>query len=116
GKESYAVIASTLRAFATAKYEEQIPIYGMLATPLDALRARARELIAGTPHSIIDSQSALGGGTTPAETIPSIAIAVVGDPNVLRARFLGQRIAGRLIGPRFTLDLRTALPADLPAL
>src|SRR6266568_1984213 len=41
GKESYAVIGETLRAFATEKHEERIPIYRMLATPLDELRRRA---------------------------------------------------------------------------
>src|SRR5204863_33127 len=41
GKESYAVIAETLRAFATGRQEEEIPIYGMLAAPIDALRALA---------------------------------------------------------------------------
>ena len=36
GKESYAVIAETLRAFATGRHETEIAIYRMLATPIDA--------------------------------------------------------------------------------
>ncbi|MCA1734056.1 MAG: L-seryl-tRNA(Sec) selenium transferase, partial [Acidobacteria bacterium] len=37
GKESYAVVGETLRAFLTGKQEELIPIYAMLAQPLEAI-------------------------------------------------------------------------------
>jgi L-seryl-tRNA(Ser) seleniumtransferase len=111
GKESYAVIGATLRAFATGKYEEAIPIYRMLATPVEELRRRAREL----SSNVIASQAALGGGTTPAQTIPSVAIVVPGPADALHERFRGQGIVGRIVDDRFTLDLRTILPEDLPA-
>jgi len=114
GKESYAVVAETLRAFATGKHEEQIPIYWMLATPIDALRARAADLTLGTPARVIDSDCALGGGTTPAETIPSIAIEVPGNANALHDAFLQQGIAGRIVDDRFTIEVRTLLDDDLP--
>jgi L-seryl-tRNA(Ser) seleniumtransferase len=109
GKESYAVIAETLRAFATGRYEAEIPIYRMLATPLDVLRARADEMVAGTECRVIESQCALGGGTTPTETIRSIAIEVPGDASDLAARFLCQTppIAGRIVADRFTIEVRT---------
>jgi len=115
GKESYAVIAETLRAFATERHEERVPIYRMLATPLDVLRDRARKLGAQT---IIDSRCALGGGTTPTETIPSIAIEVAGNANEQYARFLNNDppIVGRIVDDRFTLDMRTVLEEDLAAL
>jgi L-seryl-tRNA(Ser) seleniumtransferase len=113
GKESYAVIAETLRAFATDRHEERVPIYRMLAMPIDALRERALWLGA---TAIIDSRCALGGGTTPTETIPSIAIQVEGNPNEQYARFLKNDppIVGRIVDDRFTLDMRTLLEDDLP--
>jgi len=113
GKESYAVIAETLRAFVTDRHEERIPIYKMLATPLDALRERARSLGA---TNVIDSQCALGGGTTPTETIPSIAIHVEGNANEQYMRFLRNDppIVGRIVDDRFTLDMRTLLEDDVP--
>ena len=112
GKESYAVIAETLRAFATDRYEERVPIYRMLATPLDVLRERARSLGA---RNIIDSRCALGGGTTPTETIASIAIAIDGNANEQYARFLKNDppIVGRIVDDRFTLDMRTIPEDDL---
>ena len=115
GKESYAIVGATLRAFATSRHEEVIPIYRMLATSIDALRQRAQDLIRGTNCQIIDSQCALGGGTTPTETIPSIAIAVPGEAGALYERFLRMPtpIVGRIVEDRFTLETRTLSESDL---
>jgi L-seryl-tRNA(Ser) seleniumtransferase len=115
GKESYAVIAETLRAFATGRQEERIPIYRMLATPLDDLRARATQLLGAAPGRIVESQCALGGGTTPAETIPSIAIELDGNAAALHERFLRNDppIVGRVQNDRFTIEMRTMIDRDL---
>lgn len=115
GKETYAVVAATLRAFATAKHEERIPIYRMLAVPLEVLRTRAEHLARGTRCRLVDSRCALGGGTTPTETIPSVSIAVPGEPNALYSRFLRNDppIVGRIQNDRFTIDVRTVLETDL---
>jgi L-seryl-tRNA(Ser) seleniumtransferase len=116
GKESYAVIAESLRAFATGQHEERIAIYRMLATPLDELRARGEELVRGTRCRVVESRCALGGGTTPTETIPSVAIEVPGNPNAARERFLRRDppIVGRVVEDRFTIEVRTLLHDDLP--
>jgi L-seryl-tRNA(Ser) seleniumtransferase len=115
GKESYAVIAETLRAFATEAYEREIPIYTMLAMPVDALRARAEELMSGTSARVVVSACVLGGGTTPTETIPSIAIEVPGNAAALHERFLRNDppIVGRIADDRFLLEVRTLLPEDI---
>jgi L-seryl-tRNA(Ser) seleniumtransferase len=115
GKETYAVVAATLRAFVTAKHEERIPIYRMLATPIEVLRTRAEHLVRGTRCEIVDSRCALGGGTTPTETIASVAIDVPGDANALYTRFLRNDppIVGRIQNDRFTIDVRTVLETDL---
>jgi L-seryl-tRNA(Ser) seleniumtransferase len=115
GKESYAVIAETLRAFATERHEEEVAIYWMLAAPLDALRARAAELTRGTECHVVHSECALGGGTTPAETIPSVAIAVPGNASENAARFLAGEppIVGRIVADVFLIDVRTLLEDDL---
>lgn len=116
GKESYAVIAATLNAFATGRHEELVPVYRMLAASLDELRARAVEMARGTSVEVIDCRSALGGGTTPTETIASVAIAISGHASEIHQRFLSLPvpIVGRVTEQRFTLDMRTILPEDLP--
>jgi len=117
GKESYAVIGETLRAFARDRHEQEIPIYRMLSTPIEQLHARAEEIVRGTRCRVVDSQCALGGGTTPTETIPSVAVQVLGKANELHARFLQNDppIVGRIADDRFTIEVRTLLDRDLPA-
>ena len=114
GKESYAIISETLRAFATGRHEEEITIYQILATPIDKLRARAEEMVRGTRCRVIPSDCALGGGTTPSETIRSVAVAVPGDAAANAARFLANDppIVGRIVDDRFTIDVRTLLERD----
>jgi len=114
GKESYAVIAETLRAFARDRQEQDIAIYKMLAMPIEALRANAEGIVRGTRCRVIDSQCALGGGTTPTETIPSIAIEVPGKANNLYTQFLSNDppIVGRIEKDRFTLEIRTLRDDD----
>jgi L-seryl-tRNA(Ser) seleniumtransferase len=116
GKESYAVIAATLRAFATGKHEERIAIYRMLSMPIEALRARAEDLVRGTNARVLVSECALGGGTTPTETITSLAIGVQGNAAEQQARFLANDppIVGRIVDDCFTVEVRTLLEDDLP--
>ncbi|HVE73135.1 MAG TPA: L-seryl-tRNA(Sec) selenium transferase [Thermoanaerobaculia bacterium] len=115
GKETYAVVAATLRAFATRRYEETVPVYRMLVTPLELLRTRAELLIRATRSRIVDSRCALGGGTTPTETIASIAVEVPGNAAELQSRFLANDppIVGRVHNDRFTIDVRTLQESDL---
>jgi L-seryl-tRNA(Ser) seleniumtransferase len=112
GKESYAVIAETLRAFATGKHEERVALYRMLSLSPETLRARALALAADTPAAIVDSTCALGGGTTPTETIPSLALSL---PPSAYDHFLHNDppIVGRVKDDRFTIDVRTLQEEDL---
>lgn len=115
GKESFAVIAETLRAFAAERQEQEIPIYRILAMPIDALRSRAEELTRGTKCRVVASDCAVGGGTTPSETIASVAVAVPGNAAETSARFLANKppIIGRIVDDVFTIDVRTLLDEDL---
>jgi L-seryl-tRNA(Ser) seleniumtransferase len=115
GKESYAVIAETLHAFATGTYEREIPIYQMLSLTPEALRARAEALVRGTAATIVPSTCALGGGTTPTETIPSLAVELPGNANELQRRLLRNDppIVSRIADDHLRLDVRTLLQSEL---
>jgi L-seryl-tRNA(Ser) seleniumtransferase len=67
---------------------------------------------------VVESDCALGGGTTPAETIPSVAIAVPGNAAENAARFLTHDppIVGRILNDEFRIDVRTLSDQDLAAL
>ena len=64
---------------------------------------------------IVESRCALGGGTTPTETIASIALEIPGNASELQTRFLRNDppIVGRIQNDRFTIDVRTVLETDL---
>lgn len=115
GKESYAIVAETLRAFATGQHEQRVPVYRMLATSLEELRARAGAIAADTTARIVDSRCVLGGGTTPAESAPSVALEVGGNANAQHARLLAlpTPIVGRIEHDRLLLDMRTIQPGDI---
>ena len=114
GKESYAILARTLRAFLRQTHETEIPLYQMMAMSIDSLRKRASEISDGLPLTQIETTAAVGGGTTPSETIPSIALGLPG-PASSHARYLrasNRPIIGRIIDDTFALDLRTIPDAE----
>ncbi|HUO84323.1 MAG TPA: L-seryl-tRNA(Sec) selenium transferase [Thermoanaerobaculia bacterium] len=117
GKESYAVTVATLRAFIAERQEEEIALYRTLAISLDELRSRALKMTEGLPLKVVESQSTLGGGTTPTELIPSIAVAAKGAVTRFQKTLLGNvpPLLGRIHNDRFLVDLRTVDPADDPA-
>jgi Selenocysteine synthase [seryl-tRNASer selenium transferase] len=114
GKESYAIVAATLRAFLSGQYEQRIPVYRMLATPIESLRARAESIASSREVRVVVTESALGGGTTPTETIPSIGIELAGNANAMAAALRSRDIPiiGRIHGDRLVLDLRTIAPEE----
>jgi L-seryl-tRNA(Ser) seleniumtransferase len=114
GKESYAVVTATLQAFVSGRHEERIPIYGMLATSLQELRARGERFLVLPGVRLVESASALGGGTTPSETIPSLALELPGPAETISRALLDQKvpIIGRIQQDRVTLDLRTIFPLE----
>lgn len=114
GKETFAIVGDALAAFVAGKYEERIPIYRQLAATMESLRMRAATIASATGADVLESASALGGGTTPAETIPSIAVSPRGEANRLQRSLLERRVPviSRVTGDRLLLDLRTVEPAD----
>lgn len=114
GKESYAVISETLRVFESGKQESRIPIYRMLSSSIESLRERAGRLAANGIAAVVDMRSALGGGTTPTESMPSIGISLNGNATALQRALLRASIpiVGRIVDDRFCLDLRTIDPSD----
>ena len=93
----------------------------MISAPLDGLRKRAarwREA-AGDGAEVVESRSAIGGGSLPGETLPSVALRL--DPDALgttadRAlaclRERPDPIIGRIEDGRVLLDPRTVLPGQ----
>jgi len=122
-KTALAGVAATLRHYLRADYTETIPIWRMISARLDELDARCRnwiDQIAIDELTLEVSQSAVGGGSLPGETLESRAIAITEE--ALRGLGLTlERAAHRLRngesplvphvdGGRLLIDARTVLP------
>jgi L-seryl-tRNA(Ser) seleniumtransferase len=114
GKETFAIVGEALTAFLADRHEERIPIYRQLAATVDSLRQRAVAIAEATGAAVVSCESALGGGTTPAETIPSFAVSLDGEANRLQRALLERRIpiVSRISEERLLLDLRSVPPED----
>ena len=125
-KLSMAALAATLEHYIRGEALDKIPIWRMIAMTTDDVRARvemwADELGAGA--SLTQTQSTIGGGSLPGETLPTWALAIDCDGMDGGAETVAKRlrdadtpVLGRIEDERVLLDARTVLPhEDAPLL
>src|SRR5690606_39956694 len=82
-KVTYAALEATLRLWLRGRAIDEVPVMAMIAAAPESLRARATALAArlreaGATVRCIDGASAIGGGATPAQTLPTTTDAVGG--------------------------------------
>jgi L-seryl-tRNA(Ser) seleniumtransferase len=122
-KTSLAGIATTLRHYLRGEAESRVPIWRMIAAPVDTIQVRAMALAAalaqdGVGAGVEHVQATVGGGSLPGETLPSWAVVLspaVGegvDALARRLRLGDPGIFGRIDQDQLVLDLRTILPED----
>ncbi|MBV8074569.1 MAG: L-seryl-tRNA(Sec) selenium transferase [Candidatus Eremiobacteraeota bacterium] len=116
-KATLAALAATLRLSLNEETILEIPIFRMLAQPLDALRARAEAISGavapGLRPRVVASEAYAGGGTLPATTIPSVALELspaAPDRFAQRLRCGDPPLVGRTEDRCFLIDLRTIPP------
>ncbi len=123
-KMTLAGLDATLRSYRRGKALEEIPVWRMIRTPQEALRARAeewRERLAqdGIPAQVQPGESTVGGGSLPGETLPTWVLALAGErPDALAAKLRKERppVIARIQQERLLLDPRTVLPEEDEAL
>jgi L-seryl-tRNA(Ser) seleniumtransferase len=125
-KTALAGIAATLRHYLRDDYDIEIPIWRMIASPLDELERRCRRWLDAIGRvqglEIIESTAAVGGGSLPGETLPSRALAISEDAArergwtldglSARLRSGSPPIMAPLERGRLLLDARTVLPGQ----
>jgi L-seryl-tRNA(Ser) seleniumtransferase len=136
-KLTIAALEATLGAYLRAAYDE-IPALRMIRLTAADIKRRAenflRELTAEIPVAsnenksqlelaIIDGESLVGGGSTPAQSLPTKLIRIASSrysaaqlEQRLRRAPAGISVIARVESDRLLLDLRTVLPAQEPQL
>lgn len=120
GKLTLAGATATLQHYLRDEADSQIPIWKMIATPLEAIRRSAenwREFL-GTGE-VVEGFSTVGGGSLPTEEMPTMLLCL--QPNkpdaFLRAlRETKPPIIARIENDQVLLDPRTVLPHQEAAL
>lgn len=121
-KLTLAALEATLRHYRDGTAERDVPVWRMIATPLDALRTRAERWATvlratGAQAAAVAGESTVGGGSLPGETLPTILCAIeTPRPEVeiatvaARLRRGSPPVAARVSRAQLLLDPRTVPP------
>jgi len=111
-------LAATLTHYLKGEAETEVPIWRMIAMPLDEIEKRARrwQQALGDFASIIEGESMVGGGSLPGGTLPTRLVAV--KPK-FKVKELADRlrrghpiVIGRIEKDLLLLDPRTVFPEE----
>jgi L-seryl-tRNA(Ser) seleniumtransferase len=109
-----AALSATLAHYLKDEAVQEIPVWKMIACPLDRLLERARAWNQVLESSdVITSLSTVGGGSLPEESLPTYCLALsVRNPNrfLERLRQSSPAVIARLEDDRILFDPRTVLP------
>ena len=127
-KTRLAGLAATLGHYLKGEAEQKVPVWQMIAMPLDEIERRAREWARqlGALAAVTDGESVVGGGSLPGSTLPTKLLVIRGTPGA-KGPSLAQRMSERLRANRppviariegnaLLLDPRTVRPEDDPVL
>jgi L-seryl-tRNA(Ser) seleniumtransferase len=131
-----AALAATLRLYRAGVASSAIPIWRQMSAPLDDLERRAAGIVDalatgqargargnanGVAFAARRTESTVGGGSLPGQTLASWGV-VIGGPSpqrllaALRTDAARGAVIGRVVDDAVVLDLRTVEPADDAAL
>jgi L-seryl-tRNA(Ser) seleniumtransferase len=123
-KTRLAGLAVTLVHYIKGEAEEKVPVWRMIAAPVEDIDVRARSWKdnIGEKATVIDGKSVVGGGSLPGSSLPTKLVAVKGSAKGKEGINI-QEIAGnlrlqelpiisRIEGNTLLLDPRTVLPEE----
>ncbi len=120
-KSALLALEYVVAAHRSGKAADAIPLYQMLAMPLDLLKSRAEHLAdaaqkAGWNVEVVPTKDTFGGGSAPERTIDGWGIRFNPPPSAdelaTRARQFTPPIIGTVSDGRFHLSVRTMFPRD----
>jgi L-seryl-tRNA(Ser) seleniumtransferase len=101
---------------------QSIPALRMIMEPLTEVRARAEQVLAGVPNlnaRIKESETAIGGGSTPDQSLPTWVVEIDAPrPQSLerKLRTGTPPVIARIENNRVILDMRTVSSSEVNAL
>ncbi len=125
GKATLAALEATLKLYRDPEQAKlEIPLLALLSTSTDNLRLRAERLAPQIAENQlvsraepVESTAQLGGGTVPAQSIPTWCVAI--EPNGVSVDALATTLRtgrppvfGRIQNDRLLFDLRSVMPAQ----
>ncbi len=121
-KAILAGVAATLAIYRSGRAADTIPVWRMIALPVESLRVRAEWIlsqvmaVAGrTDLTAIALESPVGGGSLPGQVLPSVGVSVPVASATRAAAALRagpDRILARIVDETIVFDLRTVAPFD----
>lgn len=124
-KLTLAALEATAEIHLSGKAFDELPLYKMLATPIEVVRARCEALVARIPAhkatriGVEACVSQIGGGSLPGVEVPSFAVCIAPDSSEVLARLLRQSapaVLARQSESQVLLDLRTVAEEQLDSL
>jgi L-seryl-tRNA(Ser) seleniumtransferase len=120
-KLSLASLTATLVHYLRGEAEREVPVWRMISTTPDELKARAtrwRSALSGS-FSVDESRSAIGGGSLPGETLPTWALMldasnIPGGAEGVMQQLRGNRppVVARVENEKVLFDPRTIGPDE----
>ncbi|MFN8374752.1 MAG: L-seryl-tRNA(Sec) selenium transferase [Anaerolineae bacterium] len=117
-----AALVATLDHYRRGESVQQVPVWQMIARPLDDLRAAAQRWkteLNSDAAQVVDGESTVGGGSLPGATLPTVLLALtVHHPNEFTAhlREADTPVIARVVDDRVVFDPRTVFPNQEAAL
>ena len=124
-KSTLASLSETLLSYLRGSATDEIPVWQMISAPLSAIQERAatwqtRLRTVNIESDIEEARSAIGGGSLPGESLPSVTLSITpnGSPDSFLAamRHSAPPVIGRIENDTIKLDPRTVLPGEDDAL
>ena len=110
-------LETSLRSLVFERWHE-IPALQMLSLSAEQIKTRSEQFqrrISRYETDLIDGESVIGGGATPAQSLPTVLIAIKAEDVTgleRRLRASDPPVIARIEDDRLVIDLRTVLPAE----
>ena len=117
-KASLSALQTTLIHYIKNEALQKIPTWMMISESNKTLRSWAEQIasqVNGSSLTIVDTQSTIGGGSLPGQTLPSTAICIDSKSPDSLAKALRQSnnpVMARIENDQVFIDLRTVLPEE----